>query len=195
MDLEKIKGFEDLEDEIWREIPIAELENFYDISNMGRVRSYYTLGRSRSRKNIPHIRAPFLSKLSRFKKGYWCVQLRLNRKKKNYTIHSLVCLAFIGACPKGFEVAHINGNKFDNTAKNLVYKTHKDNEADKILHNTTSRGINSGNAKLTEQDVLNIFYSQKSSRELAKEYNLRHPQIYRIRNKTRWNHLTKDLTR
>ena len=46
---------------------------------------------------------------------------------KNYGIHRLVMLAFVGKCPEGLEVNHKNGKKYDNRLSNLEYVTHQEN--------------------------------------------------------------------
>jgi hypothetical protein len=56
---------------------------------------------------------------------------------KDVTVHKLVALAYLGDPPtERHEVAHLNGIKIDNRASNLAWKTHVENEADKLTHGT-----------------------------------------------------------
>lgn len=58
---------------------------------------------------------------------YLYVYLCNNRRHKRITLHKLVALTFLGRCPKGKEVNHINCNKHDCRAVNLEYATHRTN--------------------------------------------------------------------
>lgn len=55
-------------------------------------------------------------------------------------VHRMVALAWLGGPPtEKHEVSHINGDRSDNRVENLAWKTHKENEADKVLHGTVTR--------------------------------------------------------
>ncbi len=100
----------------WR--PIADYPN-YEVSDDGRVRS---LPRERVRGGI--------LKPSRNVRGYWYVGLFRNGKCTRLRIHKLVAEAFIGPCPPGQEVRHLNDIKDDNRPTNLAYGTRLENKAD-----------------------------------------------------------------
>lgn len=54
-------------------------------------------------------------------KGYRRVCIRQNGRDRNYYVHQLVALAFIGPRPEGFQVDHINFDVADNAVANLRY--------------------------------------------------------------------------
>lgn len=126
-------------------------------------------------------------------------------------IHRLVLEAFIGKCPKGMQCCHNNGNKADNRLENLRWDTRSNNNKDKIKHGKTKgmfvkgigytgkrikrAGVNSPNAKLTEQDVLiirNVYnkeingYRLWNQTQLAKKFNIHPSTISRILNNKSW---------
>lgn len=59
--------------------------------------------------------------------------------------------------------------------------------------NTHTQGIKHWNTKLTEEDVINIFYDPRSNSELAEVYNIGYSAIGKIKNRITWSHITKDL--
>ena len=48
-------------------------------------------------------------------------------KRRSVNVHILVALAFLGIKEDGYEVDHINGNRYDNHSVNLEYVTHEEN--------------------------------------------------------------------
>jgi hypothetical protein len=56
------------------------------------------------------------------KDGYCTVKLvNDDNEVKTFFVHDLVAMSFIGPCPKGHKVHHIDGNKTNNYVKNLKY--------------------------------------------------------------------------
>ena len=157
----------------------------YEVSNLGRVRSWIQAGRWGKRLVSPKILAGRPDR-----KGYLQVNIApAGRNRKNYPIHRLVAEAFLGPRPQGFVTCHINGVKTDNRATNLRYDTYAANEADKILHGTHQRGEQSGNAKITEAEAIAIFFDDRPQRTIAADYRVNQQQISRIKRGESWGHL------
>lgn len=108
--------------EKWRDIPGYSA---YQASNLGRVRSldHEVLckdGRVRLQKGR-------ILKQAKASHGYKTVCLGRNNTQ---SVHVLVASAFIGPCPAGFEVRHLDGNPENNASDNLLYGSRADNIAD-----------------------------------------------------------------
>lgn len=80
-------------------------------------------------------------------------------RKKQYQVHTLVLLAFIGPCPDGMECRHFpDRDKGNNKLENLQWDTHSNNLNDRIFHGTVPvikhvRGSKHWGAKLTEEMI------------------------------------------
>ena len=104
-----------MEEEIWK--PIKDFEGYYEVSNIGRVRSlnYKRTGKGKILKNIEDY------------KGYLEVGLTKNGKRKQFRIHRLVAEAFIPNPENKPCIDHINTVKSDNRVENLRWVTYKEN--------------------------------------------------------------------
>ena len=111
--------------EVWKDIP--GFENFYQVSNFGRIRSLkHWNGIRNCYDNRIKIMNPTRCKTNQ----YYSVRL----KGKNYQLHRLIALTFLKN-PNNYSVVnHIDGNKINNMVKNLEWCTHKHNtqEAQRI---------------------------------------------------------------
>lgn len=123
--------------EEWR--PIADLDDNYEVSNFGGVRSLDRIQTFVGRGGRPTTR--FLEgkilKGRAGKTGY----LRVNIRNVDYYIHRLVAAAFIGPAPAGMDVCHYDGNKSNNRVENLRYATRLENMADQRRHGTHGNTI------------------------------------------------------
>ena len=63
----------------------------------------------------------------RFTSRYWYVCLMHNGIKKDYRVHRLVYLAFVGPIPDGMVIDHIDGNRNNNNINNLRCVTPSEN--------------------------------------------------------------------
>ena len=112
------------EKETWKDIP--GYENYYQVSNMGRVRSLdRTVEFSDGRKRF--YKGKVLS--PRMRDGYKYVTLTMKDRKKTFKISQLVAMAFLGHKPDGYKlvVDHINGNRSDDRVDNLRVVTNRAN--------------------------------------------------------------------
>ena len=113
--------------EEWREIP--GYEGLYEVSNYGNVRSLpRTVEWSRFGKELVSHRSGRQMSHSQDQDGYRIIGLtNKDGVRKTEKVHRLVCAAFIGPCPDGYQVGHIDENKANNFIGNLEYVTCKEN--------------------------------------------------------------------
>ena len=117
--------------------------------------------------------------------------LQFGADKRKILIHRQVAEAFIGHCPDGYEVSHINGNSHDNRLINLEYKTHSENERMKKIHGTSNHGEANTQAKLTKKQVEEIKEQaingpRGTLTKLAKKYGVSVGTISMIKDGKRW---------
>lgn len=101
--------------EEWRQV----LDGYYSVSNLGNVRR---------EKEGENTFAGRLKKASLSGNGYMIFGAFLNGKRTNVLLHRAVAEAFLGKCPHGYQVNHIDGNKKNNNINNLEYLTPSDNQ-------------------------------------------------------------------
>lgn len=103
-----------MEQEEWR--PVVGYEDFYEVSDMGRVKSVPRKGTKGG-----------ILKPGPDGGGYLHVDLSKNGEKESFLVHILVMRAFVGKCHDGHEIDHLDGNPKNNRLTNLDAKTHKEN--------------------------------------------------------------------
>lgn len=112
-----------MRNEEWK--PVFEYEEFYEVSNWGRVRSLerkFTNSRGEKRTLPQKILIGYFDR-----KGYYRVKLTGLRKPKNFPVHRLVAIAFVPNYKKRPHVNHIDGRKINNYADNLEWVTPAEN--------------------------------------------------------------------
>ena len=98
--------------EQWKDI--KGYEGLYEISDLGRVRNAKGL----------------IRKTPLGKRGYYMPNLSKDNKLKNFKVHQLVAMGFLGHVPNGnsgLVVDHIDNNKLNNNLSNLQLITHREN--------------------------------------------------------------------
>lgn len=140
-------------EEIWKKAiyikkngSVVDFEGWYEVSSLGRVRSYREHGGSQkinARRGVPILLSPSTYKDT----GYFRVYLKINGKAKAYLLHRLVLSTFTEIPlelkdEKHIDVNHIDENKDNNTLSNLEWCSRKQNN----LHGTRlQRAISNGN--------------------------------------------------
>lgn len=103
-----------IEEEEWREIPGHEGK--YEVSNMGRIRSWHP-------KADRGVDFPYYLKIQKDPAGY----CRVYVAGKHRYMHRMVALAWLGEPPEGYHVHHRNKVRDDNRHSNLEYLSREDN--------------------------------------------------------------------
>lgn len=115
--------------------------------------------------------------------------------RRNLAVHVLVAEAFHGPRPRGKHAAHDNGNKRDNAATNVLWKTPAENEADKVRHGTRQRGSMVHTATLDEQDAYHVrallaLPQPMNCARIARIYGVAPSTITRIAAGRTWAHVS-----
>jgi hypothetical protein len=149
-----------MDEEEWRDIPGHE--GRYQVSDRGRVKSLdriieRPIGKGRTPTATTRIFAPgMMLAPGRAGHGYQTVVICKGKNSRSYCVHVLVLMAFSGPRPVKGVSRHLDGNKDNNRASNLVWGTYKENSADAARHGTTIRGSAFKTAKLSDREVSEI---------------------------------------
>lgn len=173
-------------EEIWKNI--EELDNVYQVSNLGRCRSmdrtvFFEDGRVRRYKGR-------ILKPTDNGNGY--KMLKTNKPKVNLYVHRLVAKYFIkNEDPLKNVVNHLNHDKSDNRVENLEWCTQQHN----IKH---SLHLMRNNARYTPDEVAKKIISDLklglSITEAATANNVSYTVAYYIKTNRSFNHLKKQHT-
>jgi hypothetical protein len=182
---------------------VVGFEGIYRVSNFGAVE------RCDGYHKLPKPLKPHKDK-----KGYLNVSLSKNCKGYSFRVHTIVAYAFLGPRPDGLEINHIDGNKQNNTPSNLEYVTHEynmhhANNVICVITPTRARGCRNGRAtkpgkvlrgdahkssKLTEDKVRIVLglldEGVLEQKAIAKIVGISETQIWRIKTKQSWAHVT-----
>ena len=160
--------------EIWK--PIVGYEDYYEISNLGNVRSkgkcyIDKLGRVQNRK-------PKQLKTRVGKVGYLCVDLNANGISIQKHIHRLIAEAFILNPENKPTVNHKDGNKLNNDISNLEWNTYSENNKHAVDNNlrqspwTGKFGTDNPKSKAIVQmdkrgNIINKFASAREAKRIT----------------------------
>jgi hypothetical protein len=81
--------------------------------------------------------------------GYLVCDLYKDKKKKTFTVHRLVAIAFLEKIDNKNNVNHINSIKTDNNLKNLEWVSHSENTIHMFKNNNGSTMTDKGRIKLS----------------------------------------------
>jgi len=177
--------FTEIPGEKWESI--IEYDGWYEISDFGRVKRI----KKGPGSTVGRILKTFLSK-----PGYCRVCLCKDTKRRYKNVHRLVMAAFVGPCPEGKQVNHIDGDKENNHIENLEYVTQSENIRHSFAIGTRSqRGEKNTQSSLTEDNVHEIRHlslcglTQKS---IASRFNVTRTAISSIMTGKTWAYLKEE---
>ena len=135
--------------EQWKEI--KGNRETYEISSLGNIRT-----KDREGARGYHVKGHILTQHDN-SNGYPRCGMNINGKGKSYLVHRLVATLFIHNPENKPYVNHKNGNKHDNSVKNLEWCTKSENEKHAwktgLKHDTATKGEIHGMHKLTRKNV------------------------------------------
>ena len=133
----------------------------YKVSNLGNV-----MGPKGLRKPVP---------INTY--GHVAICWRHNGKIVQRYVHRLVLHYFVGPCPEGQEVLHLDGDPSNNQLENLTYGTHLQNSLD------------GKQTKLTEDDVRLIRSGNYYQWELCDHLGISGSSVYNIQTRRSHKHI------
>lgn len=174
-----IRKLRNVNDEEWK--AISRTDNMYEVSNYGRVKSYFY------NKVDGRIIQPGTIR------GFLVVNLKINDKTKTHYVHKLVAEEFV---PKKNSdetvVIHLDWNKVNNHYKNLEWTNRDDSYKrihSRLLDERRTKGKIVTKSKLTAEDVkilktmLNRGVRQNV---IAKLFCISEMQVSRIKRNQNW---------
>lgn len=143
--------------EFWK--PIKGYEGLYEVSNFGRVKSYYS-------------KPPKILKSKDNGNGYLYVMLYKNKTRKEFYVHRLVAMEFVDNYNNYNCVNHLDFNVKNNKFNNLEWCTQKENVHHSKENMKKRKSITHSN---TKEKYITYRKSRNSYRVTIdkKEYNAR----------------------
>jgi hypothetical protein len=130
---------------------------------------------------------------------YICKHLLKNRyptkrvNGKKWVLSRYIYTKTNGTIPKGLVVRHKCDNPNCININHLELGTIADNTKDMVERNRSLKGVKHPRCKLNEQQVVEIFHSDESYKEISKKYDISFGAISGIKFKINWKHITKNL--
>lgn len=180
---------EPLDGERW--LPVKDWPG-YEVSDWGRVRSYFGLGRRTG--NIPRLMAePRIIRGGAKESGHRFVNLVKvdgSERAKGCYVHILVLEAFVCPRPAGREACHNDSDPANNRLGNLRWDTPSGNWGDRYRHGTaTTLGLAIGDVS----GIWTRLVNGDAPAVIARDYRVPRSLVSDIKRNKRWAHVTSRL--
>lgn len=178
--------------EIWKEV--KGFEGFYEVSNLGRVRSLDRMVLIQKKGRNPYYISckGIMMKCTIGTNGYREVPLR--KGENRFLVHRLVAQAFIENPDNLPNVNHIDNNKLNNNVENLEWVTQSRNCYHAFDVGANKHGIEHHNSKFSEEQVRDIKKllekGELSQRAIARMYEVSQTTIRMIAIGKNWRRLS-----
>ncbi len=182
-------SIEELLTEEWKDI--CYYEGYYQISNLGRVKS---LARTIERNNgwkLPLKERILIPQKDRYGRLF-VILIKIMDREQRY-IHHLVLESFVGRRPENNEACHgPDFNCTNNRLSNLRWDTKQGNAQD-VATSGIQKGINNPQAKVNDTKVKEIREMYKtglySQDKIGILYGITQKTVYCIVNRKTWTHV------
>lgn len=123
--------------------------------------------------------------------GYGSIRI----DNKTLSAHRVAFEQKYGKIPAGFCACHRCDTRSCVNPDHIFLGTLIENNADRNQKNRngSAKGSHNGQAILTEELVVSIFYDSRSPTEIAKVYNIGRTTVSGIKNYRSWKHITGEL--
>jgi HNH endonuclease/NUMOD4 motif len=125
--------------------------------------------------------------------GYLYITLPISGVVKSMRVNRIICRVFHGEPPElRLDAAHSDGDRLNNHAENLSWKTRRENNRDKKAHGTEIFGERNNHSVLTEAQVMqmpSLRWEGKTFREIGEHFGVKAEAVSRIFQGKRWAHL------
>jgi len=123
--------------------------------------------------------------------SYGYAQLWISSVKGHRLVSRIVCEALNGEPPTpSHEAAHScgRGNQGCVAPRHLVWKTRTENQSDRLIHGTHSRGEKSGSNKLSPDEVrlIRALNGKMFRADIAKQFHVGKTTVTNIINRKKW---------
>lgn len=126
-------SLEEFKTEVWKDI--SGYEELYEVSNLGRVRSWVHTRKEAGKRKTPVIKKVTISSQT----GYGVVSLSKDGVSLAKQVHLLVLDAFVGPRPDGMQARHLNSVRGDARLSNLQWGVLAENNKDRMEANGHQR--------------------------------------------------------
>ncbi len=128
-------------------------------------------------------------------KNYPRIKLSKNNKGKQCYLHRLLAETFLDKIKDKNIVNHKDGNPKNFNLNNLEWVSNKENSKHAVENNLYKKmkGKDLGSSKLTEKEVLEIFYAEGTYLKVANHFNISISNVFNIKNKKKWKYLLCNL--
>lgn len=167
--------------ETWKAIVGAE--GRYEVSDQGRIRRVLAGKATRVGRILKlHVRP---------KDNRVAITLRVNGANKSNSVHRLVAESFIGPCPPGKEVNHLDGDPANNKVENLEYVSRRENmqHAFKLGLVSVAQGEEHHFAQLTTEQAIIIRHCSAPVRMMARVFGVSRSTISNVKKCRTWKHI------
>ncbi len=165
--------------EEWRQVTGCE---GYEVSNLGRVRSWRRPGRTQQRFAI----VPKILKHNTHPDGYQQVSISIDGNVEVRYVHHLV---LVGPCPEGLVTRHLDSEPRNNRLDNIKWDTQAENWQDQRRRGTDTRAHRNSRAKFTAEQIIDIrrrLINGEGGSDLARELDVSPATISRIKHRVHY---------
>jgi hypothetical protein len=166
--------------ETWKSIP--EWDDLYQASNLGKIRS----------------KSGHVLKGRNTRSGHLRVHLSRNGKVKDFYVHCLVLLTFVGHPEENQECRHLDGNPLNNNLSNLKWGSRSDNTLDSVKHGTFigRSSIDIELVKVIKQRITISSFNRRKGRsgietyqQIADSFGVKRSIVANIASGAAWKHI------